>query len=765
MASFLPPSFDTAIFNTNAFNSGGYITKAQADRLYLSIASGRNLPLIDGIAPGTASPDKALIFDSGPSIVGINALGASTVTIGGVTVTSAQAAYLSPLVPGTASGSKALVVDSGRNIVNVNNLGITTLSIGALSIDSSDLQYIDGITPGTAQASKALVLDASRNLTWDGNITMSNTSDSIVISNSNSSGRSNLKMISDSNTVEFGLRGSAASNSNTVYLYAAGAYKMIMNMTGDFSILSTTDSTSASTGSFKLSGGLGVSKNIWTDGQLKVNNATSHISLLNPNSGGSSLIELAASPNILRLVRGFAVNIGTSGVRIQSASVADPRCSIDMGADAGLKICLFAASTPAAGLYGISANNSSFECHSPGTFRWIANSTLTSTTVGYGSERMILNNSGDLLIGRNTNVNAGIHSYGFDSSGLNSFGYGTHMHFASGKAQLFGYSYSENSYATLSLNGGSIQCFPIDATNLNQRVTINSPTSTSGIAPLAVFGTTNFSRLTSFGYLAQSGSGTASGFSNRPFTIYSEGGIICTAGEIDVFSDVRLKEDISGLKLEEAMRFLELEPISFKYKNQIDSKLHYSYRAQDFIRKDIQHIVGLTDINGDPLEPEDITCDDGRVFHLPGDAKLVINLQQCIPLLHLLIKDNRKKVMSSSDMRRENSLRPLDNPLARLMHIPVYEQGILCQDLITAGFEGLVSKTLEPLDQQTLYHIDGSRSVVDTGLEYNKADLVPFLLKTIQELNIRLEVLEKKRKMVRVNEPGHGRFTWKPDDS
>lgn len=260
---------------------------------------------------------------------------------------------------------------------------------------------------------------------------------------------------------------------------------------------------------------------------------------------------------------------------------------------------------------------------------------------------MILNNSGDLLIGRNSNVSAGVHSYGFDSTGLNAFNYGTHMHYAGGKAQLFGYSYSENSYATLSLNGGSIQCFPIDSSNLNQRVTINSPTSTSGIAPLAVFGTTNFSRLTSFGYLAQSGSGTASGFSNRPFTIYSEGGIIVTSGEIDVFSDVRTKEDISALKLNEAMRFLELEPISFKYKNQMDTKLHYSYRAQDFIRKDIQHIVGLTDINSsDLLEPEDITCDDGRVFHLPGDAKLVINLQQCIPLLHLLIKDLYKKIES-----------------------------------------------------------------------------------------------------------------------
>ena len=65
----LPPVFSPSIFNTNAFQGSIYITKEDADRLYLSISAGKNLGLLD-VTPGAVTANKALVFDSNASITG-----------------------------------------------------------------------------------------------------------------------------------------------------------------------------------------------------------------------------------------------------------------------------------------------------------------------------------------------------------------------------------------------------------------------------------------------------------------------------------------------------------------------------------------------------------------------------------------------------------------------------------------------------------------------------------------------------------------------
>lgn len=67
MSSFLPPSFNSALFNSNAFSGSTYITKQQADLLYLNTASGKNLYMLD-VVPGTVQASRALVYNSAGSL-------------------------------------------------------------------------------------------------------------------------------------------------------------------------------------------------------------------------------------------------------------------------------------------------------------------------------------------------------------------------------------------------------------------------------------------------------------------------------------------------------------------------------------------------------------------------------------------------------------------------------------------------------------------------------------------------------------------------
>jgi len=60
----LPPSFNSAKFNTLAFNSGGYLTKSQADLLYLPYSTWNLL----NSTPGVVTANKAVIVDSNKDI-------------------------------------------------------------------------------------------------------------------------------------------------------------------------------------------------------------------------------------------------------------------------------------------------------------------------------------------------------------------------------------------------------------------------------------------------------------------------------------------------------------------------------------------------------------------------------------------------------------------------------------------------------------------------------------------------------------------------
>jgi len=73
MSSNFGPSFNSAIFNSSAFNSNNYLTRYDADLLYLSVTN-PSIQYLTGVTPGTATASKALIVDSSVNIKGINKL-------------------------------------------------------------------------------------------------------------------------------------------------------------------------------------------------------------------------------------------------------------------------------------------------------------------------------------------------------------------------------------------------------------------------------------------------------------------------------------------------------------------------------------------------------------------------------------------------------------------------------------------------------------------------------------------------------------------
>jgi hypothetical protein len=654
----LPPSWNSEIFNSSAFIGKIYLTKQEADDLYLPILAGKNLYLIDGITPGSISAGQAVIVDALKNISGFN-----DITMTGELFMTGNAKDIH--IDGIGSkvnfsglGSGIIMSSLTSSIVMSSTLSnsISTaggISVGSVLFGATQASYLTSITPGTGQASKALILNSSSNIGSINSlaadtisastsiaITRAAGGDMISLTSSSTSARNTIKFITDLQSYEIGTRGSTAANPNNFYIYN-GAYKLLMNPTGDTSILSSTDSSSASTGCLKLSGGLGVVKNIYCTGTLTLDRNGSNLAF--QNGIGSGLIELAASPSILRIVKGYAINVGSNGITIASGSSADPRYSIDFQTGAADVQINFFQSSGGGSLYGIGANNSSVEMHTGGSFTWYNGTTANGSL---GTNLMTLTSAGTLTTTQNLIATAGVHASTFSTAGLAALGNSAHMHYAASVGSFFTYNYNSGTYGNTMIGNNSI------ASCSNGYVNINT-SSFAQNAPLAVFGSAPFTRITGFGYLASSGSGTAVGFTNRPFSIYSEWGILVQSGEIDVFSDLRMKKDVLALDDEICYRFIKnIKPIQFKYRHDEDRN-HYGYSAQELMSYGFNTLVGLTHAD-EPLPPEKIPTYipnmdgemvlSGESIDLPGDVRCVVSMIDMIPMLHKCIQKQMKRL-------------------------------------------------------------------------------------------------------------------------
>jgi hypothetical protein len=110
--------------------------------------------------------------------------------------------------------------------------------------------------------------------------------------------------------------------------------------------------------------------------KLNISTSTSHLTLT--NGGFSGFLEVPGSTDILRLVRGNCINIGTSGVYIGGNSTRNPVCQIDCGQTASNMILSLFNDTTGGSLYALSANNSALQMSSANSFTWYTNCSNSS---------------------------------------------------------------------------------------------------------------------------------------------------------------------------------------------------------------------------------------------------------------------------------------------------------------------------------------------------------------------------------------------------
>ena len=76
-----------------------------------------------------------------------------TLIIGDTEISSSEIAQLDGVTAGTASASKAVILDSSTNITALNSVGMTSLSLGGVAVTSTaaELNILDGVTATTTE--------------------------------------------------------------------------------------------------------------------------------------------------------------------------------------------------------------------------------------------------------------------------------------------------------------------------------------------------------------------------------------------------------------------------------------------------------------------------------------------------------------------------------------------------------------------------------------------------------------------------------------
>ena len=76
-----------------------------------------------------------------------------TLIIGDAEISSSEIAQLDGVTAGTAAASKAVVLDSSTNITGLNSVGMTSLSLGGVAVTSTaaELNILDGVTATTTE--------------------------------------------------------------------------------------------------------------------------------------------------------------------------------------------------------------------------------------------------------------------------------------------------------------------------------------------------------------------------------------------------------------------------------------------------------------------------------------------------------------------------------------------------------------------------------------------------------------------------------------
>jgi hypothetical protein len=148
----------------------------------------------------------------------------------------------------------------------------------------------------------------------------------------------------------------------------------------------------------------------------------------------------------------------------------------------------------------------------------------------------------------------------------------------------------------------------------------------------------------------------ASGASNIEFGLRVSGRILCTNGEIDITSDIRIKKEINLLTNKYCKDFIiKTNPVTFKYSNTEDNQLHHGYIAQDIIKAGYNDLVTQS---SHPGLPELIDSDN---FLSPKDNIFVMCYDEIIPILakNISIIYEENEILEDKISNLENTIQDI----------------------------------------------------------------------------------------------------------
>ena len=277
--------------------------------------------------------------------------------------------------------------------------------------------------------------------------------------------------------------------------------------------------------------------------------------------------------------------------------------------------------------YGFGANNSAIQYISAGTSGHTFYNSSSVSGVGAQTSTGTLN----AQIDQYGNV---IAQAGFRCVGSNPHysGSGAEIEFTSSTAHFFGYNRSTLLQTACQFGNGvfvtALGATGIGTTNTSQyplEVGYNTQTVSGGYGYLNSGGST--------------GSGTSTGASNFSAKF---NGRIAVSGEVDCYSDKRLKSEIRDITEDEANAFINhVKPKHYMLDKHKETS--YGYIAQDICKAEIFHAEDLQSLitmhTADEID--ELIDEDG--FVSPKDITLAVNYVKVCALLHkyILMQDER----------------------------------------------------------------------------------------------------------------------------
>jgi hypothetical protein len=124
---------------------------------------------------------------------------------------------------------------------------------------------------------------------------------------------------------------------------------------------------------------------------------------------------------------------------------------------------------------------------------------------------------------------------------------------------------------------------------------------------------------------------------------------IYMTGELNIFSDRRIKENINELSLERCKEFINnTTPVSFFIKNKKDIK-YYGYIAQDIYKAGFKNLVSLSDtIANDDIKPFLIKDIDEDGFISEENQLFILNKEEMVSIMSKNVKNifDEKKILN-----------------------------------------------------------------------------------------------------------------------